>query len=73
MAAGVSQGDAARALGVHERTVQKWRHRFLHAEDPVSKLADAPRSGRPISLSRTRTLPASKPRRAGPPKTSASP
>ncbi len=48
MAAGVSQGDAARALGVHARTVQKWRQRFLRTEDPVSKLADAPRSGRPI-------------------------
>lgn len=73
IAAGVSLGDAARALGVHQRTVQKWRQRFLDTEDPVSKLADAPRSGRPISLSRTLTLHASKRRRAGPPKTSASP
>src|SRR5258708_17412641 len=71
MAAGVSQGDAARALGVHARTVQKWRQRFLHTDDPVSKLADAPRSGRPISLSPTPMRPASKPRPADPPSTEA--
>jgi transposase-like protein len=53
MAEGVSQGDVARALGVHSRTAQKWRKRFLEAKDPVATLADAPRSGRPPSLSRT--------------------
>jgi hypothetical protein len=53
MASGVSQHDVARALGVHPRTAEKWRQRFLHADDLVSKLADAPRSGRPPSLSRT--------------------
>jgi hypothetical protein len=53
MAAGVSQHDVARMLGVHPRTAEKWRSRFLRADDPVSKLADAPRSGRPPSLSRT--------------------
>jgi hypothetical protein len=47
MAAGVSQHDAARAVGVHPRTAEKWRRRFMTAEDPVSQLEDAPRSGRP--------------------------
>lgn len=51
MAAGVGQNDVAVALGVHPRTAQKWRRRFLQAEDPVAALADAPRSGRPVSLS----------------------
>lgn len=55
MAGGVSQHDVARALGVHPRTAEKWRQRFLQADDPVSTLADAPRSGRPPSLSRTPT------------------
>lgn len=63
MAAGVSQHDVARALGVHPRTAEKWRRRFIEADDPVSKLADAPRSGRPPSLSRTPTRHASRPRR----------
>ena len=53
MAAGVSQHDVARALGVHPRTAEKWRQRFIKAADPVGMLADAPRSGRPPSLSRT--------------------
>lgn len=56
MADGVSQHDVARALGVHERTAEKWRRRFLASENPVLALADAPRSGRPISLFRTRML-----------------
>ena len=55
MAAGVSQHDVARALGVHARTAEKWRQRFLDSDDPVSLLADAPRPGRPPSLSRTRS------------------
>ena len=53
MADGVSQHDVARALGVHPRTAEKWRRRFRSADDPVSMLADAPRPGRPPSLSRT--------------------
>jgi hypothetical protein len=72
MAAGVSQHDVARALGVHPRTAEKWRQRFLHADDPVKKLVDAPRSGRPPSLSRMPMRRASKPRLAGRRKTSAS-
>src|ERR1700687_1892718 len=62
MAAGVSQHDVARALGVHPRTAEKWRRRFLHADDPADALNDAPRSGRPPSLSRSPTPRASKPK-----------
>jgi transposase-like protein len=52
MASGVSVRDTARAVGVDARTVGRWRKRFAEADDPVAKLADAPRSGRPPSLSR---------------------
>jgi hypothetical protein len=58
MAEGVTPGDTAKVLGVHARTVEKWRVRFSCA-DPVAKLADAPRSGRPPSLSRGPTAPGS--------------
>lgn len=54
MADGVPGTDIARVLGVHVRTVQEWRRRFECAT-PSDKLADAPRSGRPPSLSRTPT------------------
>lgn len=54
MAEGVSAPDIAKIVGVHERTVKKWRRRFM-CDAPASKLADAPRSGRPPSLSRTPT------------------
>lgn len=50
MADGVPVPDIAMVLGVHPRTVQKWRQRFA-GPDPVAKLANAPRSGRPRSLS----------------------
>jgi DUF1365 family protein len=52
MADGVPGTDIARLLGVHVVTVQTWRRRFK-CENPDDKLADAPRSGRPPSLSRT--------------------
>lgn len=52
MADGVPGTDIARLLGVDVATVQKWRRRF-DCENPGDKLADAPRSGRPPSLSRT--------------------
>ncbi len=58
MADGVPACDIAMVLGVHERTVFKWRKRF-ECEAPALKLADAPRSGRPPSLSRTPTAPRS--------------
>src|SRR5579864_4684198 len=67
MADAVPGTDIARAVGVHIRTVQEWRRRF-DAEHPADKLVDAPRSGRPPSLSRTPMPRASKPRRAGAPK-----
>jgi len=69
MAQGVGSGDIAMVLGVHVRTVFKWKARFAGVEDPVAKLADAPRSGRPPSLSRTQTPRASKRRPVDPPKT----
>ncbi|AKT38720.1 uncharacterized protein CMC5_028640 [Chondromyces crocatus] len=50
MADGVPAPDIAQLLGVHCRTVEKWRRRFSSG-DPVAKLTDAPRSGRPRSLS----------------------
>ena len=57
MADGVIPGDVATLVGVHERTVWKWKKRFEYS--PVERLADAPRSGRPPSLSRKRTAPRS--------------
>jgi hypothetical protein len=51
MADGVAGTDIAQLLGVNVATVQKWRRRFDCAH-PADKLADAPRSGRPPSLSR---------------------
>lgn|SRR5215471_16201644 len=71
MAEGVGSGDIAKLLGVHVRTVFKWKARFANADDPATKLEDASRSGRPISLSRTPMPPASRPRRADHLKTSA--
>ena len=52
MADGVPATDIARLLGVHVCTVDDWRKRFDCAT-PSGKLADAPRSGRPPSLSLT--------------------
>jgi hypothetical protein len=52
MADAVPAADIARLLGVHVRTVEEWRCRF-DCDHPSDKLADAPRSGRPPSLSRT--------------------
>ena len=69
MAQGVSIRDTAKALGVNDRTVRRWRRRFLQTGDIVAALADAPRSGRPHTLSRTPTRRGSKPRRAGCPRT----
>lgn len=53
MADGVAAADVATVLGVNERTVFRWRRRFACAL-PSERLADAPRSGRPPSLSPTR-------------------
>ena len=54
MAEGVPANRIAWELRVHERTTERWRQRFQQG-DPVQMLADAPRSGRPRSLSRTPT------------------
>lgn len=51
MADSVAPADVARILGVHLRTVEKWKVRFS-CQSPVERLADAHRSGRPPSLSR---------------------
>lgn len=61
MADGVATADVATVLGVNERTVFRWRRRFACAL-PSEKLADAPRSGRPASLSPTRTRRRSSPK-----------
>ena len=53
MAEAVPASDIARLVGVHVRTVETWRRRF-ECENPSSRLADAPRTGRPPSLSRSR-------------------
>lgn len=60
MASAVPAPDIARLLGVNERTVFKWRVRF-DTECPVSRLTDARRSGRPVSLVRAKPAPASPP------------
>jgi hypothetical protein len=54
MADGVGAGDIAKLLHVHLRTVLEWRMRFAEG-NPIEKLADAPRSGRPRALSRKPT------------------
>jgi winged helix-turn helix protein len=54
MADSVPANRIAWELGVHERTTEKWRERF-RVDDPVKVLTDAPRSGRPTSLSRLQT------------------
>jgi transposase-like protein len=53
MADGLSILETAEALHVNPRTVRRWRSRFRRAQDPVAALADAPRTGRPRTLSRT--------------------
>lgn len=63
MADGVPATDIAKLLGVHLRTVFRWRTRF-QCEHPEQKLADAPRPGRPPSLSAELTAPRSSPRPA---------
>jgi hypothetical protein len=54
MADGMPANRIAWELRVHERTTERWRQWFQQG-DPVQMLADAPRSGRPRSLSRTLT------------------
>jgi len=56
LAEGVPGCDIAMLLGVHERTVFRWKKRF-DTDNPLNRLTDAPRPGRPPSLSPTRTAP----------------
>lgn len=51
MAEGHTAAEVARRTGVHPRTIEKWRVRFGGA-DPVGRLTDAPRAGRPRSFVR---------------------
>ena len=69
MADGVGAEDIARVIGIHVRTVFEWRIRFKQADNPVDKLTDAPRSGRPVSLFRRATASKSSRSRAGGPST----
>jgi hypothetical protein len=55
MGDGVPANRIAWELRVHERTTERWRQRFRQG-DPLQMLADAHRSGRPRSLSRTPTV-----------------
>jgi hypothetical protein len=50
IADGTPANRVAWALGIHERTAERWVRRFRQG-DPVAMLADAPRAGRPHSLS----------------------
>lgn len=68
LADGVAAMDVAKFLHINERTVRRWRKRFACAK-PSEKLADAPRSGRPASLSPKRTRRASSPKRVDLPPT----
>lgn len=63
LAVGVDSTSLAAVLGVHPRTVFKWKRRFA-VEDPTTKLTDAPGAGRPISLFPLRTRQGSSPKRA---------
>jgi transposase len=50
LADGVGSVDVARLVGVHVRTVYRWKERFSEPKDMATKLADAHRTGRPPSL-----------------------
>jgi transposase len=46
---GASRAEAASACGMDRQTLRDWVHRYNH--DGIGGLSDAPRSGRPSSLS----------------------
>ena len=52
----VATADVAMLVGINYRTARKWKQRFM-CQSPADNLADAPRSGRPPSLSRAPTAP----------------
>jgi transposase len=58
LADGVAPPDIAKLLGVSVGNVRKWKRRFT-TDNPLERLVDAPRSGRPPSLSPRRTAPRS--------------
>ncbi len=72
MADAVPDVDIARLLGINDRSVRKWRERF-EGTSVLDRLADAPRSGRPLSLFRTPTARVSSQKPVGPPPRSVSP
>lgn len=55
---GVAAPDVAKLLGIHPRTIFRWKVRF-NCDEPLEKLKDAPRPGRPHSLSRKPSAPKS--------------
>lgn len=55
LGAGVGNQQTAELIGVHLRTVERWRKRFKE-RGSLDALYDAPRPGRPPSLSRSPTL-----------------
>ena len=56
LADGVAPSDIAKLLGVSEGNVRKWKRRF-RTDKPLERLVDAPRTGRPPSLSQRQTAP----------------
>jgi len=67
LAGGVCVSDVAMLVGVHDSTINDWKIRFA-GDNPLARLTDAPRTGRPISLFRLPTRPASSRKRAGRPR-----
>lgn len=63
LADGVCVPDVAMLLGINESTVNKWKLRFA-LKNPLDRLTDAPRSGRPISLFPAQTQRKLSPKRA---------
>jgi transposase len=53
-AQGLQSKDVAERLGVHERTVGKWRRRFV--QDGIGRLTDEYRAGRPRTVSDAKLL-----------------
>jgi transposase len=56
LADGVAPPDIAKLLGVSPGNVKKWKRRFK-TDKPLERLVDAPRTGRPPSLSLRPTAP----------------
>lgn len=63
LADGVCVADVAMLVGVHSSTVNDWKVRFT-CENPLDRVQDAPRSGRPVSFFLRPTPRSSSPKRA---------